>query len=513
MDVTNSIDKKHFHAKYGTEEFYISLFLANNNGYCTFLSKNSLMYLEIDDNVFNPFHSATMIINNDQNILEKSESPYIFLGNGRDTLNLEIIPIIKNEFDKDISDKGNLKFLSLKFNFVIIDAVDVVYNNTICKKLMLVEWAQYALSENICNIFGLKQAGAIVGNYMETNAGNGKPSGDIIKAILYAVYNNNNPSDNLFFRDDITNEILFETDSESVINLNPYGVMSYEEVLNYVMTFHSYKKSPCILKYDRFQKKFMLLSLHTIFRSHKKNVIEKLRFPSLSQSNNSNDKSNTERCSIIWETYPITYNESKINDYFNEAPSCKDNVLLSGNSAILSCSRSYKSMMFNSKTLNSDTFMKTYYDLFVEPFKDQFSKNGGGKLEVFPNFYPNPNKKNNFNTYKGVLPPEMDEKKFLNQKLNALLYLNNTYQFKLTGKTHRKSLSFMDVVKTSESTDGRFIPTKWDMNTLGRHFVTSVKHIFEANTYKNEIETIKPYRLVDGTDNGMSLQTFLTKLA
>lgn len=501
---SKSIDQTHFYAKYGNEEFNFSIYLANNEGYYSYLNRNSLMYLEIDDNIFNPFHSAIMIIANDQNLLEKSTSPYVFLGNGRDTVNIEICPIATGEFDKDANDEQIKKFLGLKFNFVVIEATDIIYNNTVCKRMVLVEWAQYAMSENICNIFALQKAGAIVGNYMETNSGNGKPTGDIIKAILYAVYNDNNPTEDLFYVDDFTKQKIFEEEPDTQLNLNPYGVMSYYEVLNYVLSFHSFKKSPCVLQFDRYQKKFLLISLSTLFERHAIDVIETLRFPSLSQNNTMKNK--IESSAISWNTYPVTFEESKINQFYNEAPSCKDNVLLAGNTGILSYSRSYKSMVFNFKTLNSDTFMQTFYDLFVKPFKDEFGKSG---YELFPNFYPNPNKKNNYDSYKGVLPPELDERKFLNQKMAALLYLNNIYQFKLVGKTHRKSLAFVDVVKTAENKDGQFQASKWDMNTLGRHLITGVKHIFDYNTYKNEIETIKPYRLVKGSDNGVTLSDFL----
>ena len=108
------------------------------------------------------------------------------------------------------------------------------------------------------------------------------------------------------------------------------------------------------------------------------------------------------------------------------------------------------------------------------------------------------------------MPPALDEKKFLNQKLSSLLYLNNVYQYKLIGKTHRKSLSFVDVVKNAENKNGRFVATRWDLNNLGRHLVTSVKHVFEFDTYNNEIETIKPYRLADGNESdSISLKDFL----
>ena len=509
-EVSNSNNQKHFYAKYGNEEFYFSLAMYNNQGNAVFLQRNSLIYLNIEDNIFNPFHSATMIISNDQAVIEKAPSPYVFLGNGRDIIDIEIIPSFSGNFDKDSQDEKNKENLGLKFCFVVVECVDILHNGSVCKKMTLVEYAQYMLSENICNIFGLQKAGAIVGNYMETNGGNGKQTGEIIKAILYSVYNDNKPSEDLFYKDSKTNQKIFDEEGDVTLTLNPYGVMSYMEVLNYVLSFHSYKKSPCILQFDRHQKNFLLISLQRLFTDNKNYVIETLRFPSPSQSTYGNSADNkSETSAIQWETFPITFEESKINQFYNEPPTCKYNVNLSGNSGILSNSRGFKSMVFDLTTLNSDSFMQTFYDLFVKPFKDEFANTKNQKFEVFPNFYPNPNKKNNYNTFKGVLPPELDEKRFLNQKMSSLLYLNNVYKYNLIGKTHRKSLSFIDVVKAAENNDGQFVPTKWDLNTLGRHLITSVKHIFEFDTYHNEIETIKPYRLVDGDDNGIKLSDFL----
>lgn len=510
--MSTSITENHYYAKYGNEEYSLSICMYNTE-YVTYLQRNSIIYLEIEDNIFNPFHTATLIVANDQNVLEKSSNPFVFFGNGRDILDLEIIPCINNDIDKDPKDEENKEHLGLKFSFVIIESTDVVYNNSICKKLKLVEYAQYMLSENICNIFGIQKAGASVGNYMETNGGNSKSTGDVIKAILWAVYNNEQPTDEIFYVDKKTNQIIFDFQSETKVSINPYGMVSYMEVLNYVLSFHAFEKSPCVLKFDRFQKKFLLISLKRLFEDNKKYLLETIRFPSFSQNPQSVEQEKPNNYAIQWDIFPVTFEESKINQYYNEAPTCKYNVELAGNSGIASTSRSFKSMVFNFTTLNSDTFMKTFYELFVKPFKDNFSKDGGGSFEVFPNFYPNPNKKNNYNTFKGYLTPELDENKFLNQKLSTLLYLNNIYQFKLTGKTHRKSLSFIDVVKTAENTDGKYKATKWDMNTLGRHLVTSVKHIFTFNTYHNEIETIKPYRLVDKDEGGMSLEDFLSENA
>jgi hypothetical protein len=510
-EVTNSTEQKHYYAKYGNEEYSFSICLYNNEGNVLFLQKNTVMYLEIDDNIFNPFHSAVLIMSNDQNVIEKAPQPYVFLGNGRDIVDLDIIPIYTGDFDKDSKDEENKKHLQLKFQFVIIECTDIVYNGTVCKKMILVEYAQYMLAENICNIFGLQKAGAIVGNYLETNTGNGKATGEVIKSILWAVYNDGAQTDEIFYVDPETKQKVFDSEGDLIVTLNPYGVVSYQEILNYVLSFHSYQKSPCVLQFDRHQKKFQLISLQRLFKENKKHVIEKIRFPSPSQEDS--DDNNPEKSAIIWDTFPVTFEESKINEFYTSSPTCKYNVDLAGNSGVMSNSRSYKSMIFNLTTLNSESFTQTYYDIFVKPFKDMFASDGNDKYEVFPNFYPNPNKKNNYNEFKGYLSPDLDEKKFLNQKLSSLLYLNNVYQFKLIGKSHRKSLAFLDVVKSAESKNGRYVPTKWDLNNLGRHLITNIKHIFTFDTYYNEVETIKPYRLVDRSQDSdsITLSDFLKK--
>jgi len=509
-EVSNSTSQKHFYAKYGNEEFYLSISLSNNLGQCIFLQRNSMLHLTIEDNIFNPFHQGVMLLSNDQALIEKSPSPYVFLGNGRDVLDIEIIPLKNGNFDRDSTDERNKEFLGLRFSFVITEAVDTLYNDIICKKLVFVEYSQYMMSENIFNIFTLQKAGGLVGNYMETNGGNSKSTGEIITSILNAVYTDGKPTEELFFIDPATKQKIFEDQSESRMNLSPYGVVSYMEVLNYVMAYHSYNKSPCVLQFDRYQKKFLLISLKTLFEQHTKYTIETLRFPSPSQETFGSDEVVGQKLPINWNTFPITFEESKINQYYVDSPTSKYNVDLAGNSGILSNSRGFKSMVFNLKTLNSENFMNTYYELFVKPFKDEFKKSNNGNYELYPNFYPNPNKKNNYDAHKGNIDPLMDENKFTNQKLSSLLYLNNVYQFRLIGKTHRKSLAFVDVTKVAENKNGNFVATKWDLNNLGRHLITSVKHIFEFDTYRNEIETIKPYRLVDGVDDtGYKLIDFL----
>lgn len=493
----NSLKQKHFYAKFGDKEYFFKLALYNNEGNVVFLNKNSLLYLMIDDNLFNPFHSGEMIISNPNNVIEKTQSPYVFLGNGRDVLDLEIIPIANGDFDADCSNEDIKKVLGMKFNFIIIECTEVLYNGYKCKRVKFVEFAQYMLSENIFNIFEIQKAGGGSSNYLNTNSGNAKSTGTIIKSILNSVYNDGKESDDLIYVDDETNQKIFEGDDDSKILLNPYGILSCAEVLNYVLSFHSYKKSPCILNYDRYSKKFLLISLHTLFTNHKKYLTEALKIPAQTQAEPLPNP-------LSWDISKVSFQESRITDIYTDSPTSKYNVIHSGNSSILSTSRGAKSMIFDMQTLNSDTFTKTFYDLFCKPFESTF-----GGYKVVPNYHLNPNKKNNYVSYKGVLPPILDSNKFLNQKLQSLLYLNNVYQIKLDGMTYRQPLTFVDVIKHLENTNGEFLPTQWDLNTIGRHLIVGVKHIFTQDRYSNEIETIKPYRLVDKTKSDVELSDFL----
>jgi hypothetical protein len=500
---TSSSDKKAFYAKYGTQEYYFYLALYNDLGYQIFLQRNSMLYLEIDDNIFNPFHSATMIITHDMQVLEKVSKPYVFLGNGRDIVDIEIRQIQSGNFDKDIKNEKIKEFLSLKFQFVVVECNDIIYNNNLCKKLVLVEYSQYMMSENICNIFDIGKSGGNQQNYIETIGGNSVNTLDAINSILATVHQKNDGTklakEELYCYDDTGNPI-FEGDKDLKVFLNPHGPMSYMEILNYILSFHSYEQSPCVLQFDRYQKKYKLISLKTLCKQNKDHCIETLVFPSQSETMYTVERNiGVNNSPIKWDIFPISTDESRINEFYVSPPTTKYNVMLSGNSAILSNARSFKTMIFDTLTLNSKNFLNNFIELFVNPFKEVFAKNG---YDLYPNFYPNPNKKNNYNTYKGYLAPELDQKRFLNQKMKSLLYLNNVYNFKLLGKTHRKSMAFVDVIKFTED-DLNNKPTEWDRNTLGRHFITKVKHIFTFDRYSNEIETIKPYKLVDKSGSGV----------
>jgi len=81
-----------FKAIFNNKEYTVRIAFLNSKGDITVLKKSAIRTLKINDNIFNPFHSGTLEIINDYNVLENSETPYAFLGNGSDVMYLDIIP-------------------------------------------------------------------------------------------------------------------------------------------------------------------------------------------------------------------------------------------------------------------------------------------------------------------------------------------------------------------------------------------------------------------------------------
>lgn len=486
--MTSSIPETHFKSRFGDKEYYFKLSLYNTEGQVVGLKKNALRHLEIIDNIFNPFHSGSIIVTNDSNILERSFTPYTFLGNGRDFLEVEIIPVVTGDFDSDITNATVRKVLGLCFVFIVTETVELLYNNSLCKKLKFVEYGQYLINERYTtppNIAASSDANA-------TNFAASTTTGDLIKRILRTVFSGGKETDDIFCVDD-DKKIIFDTNSETDTNIKIYGSTPLNQTLNYAINAHTDTQgSPCILQFDRGLKKFKLQSLNRIFKNHAqaKSLVETLVFPSTDSKQQSN---------INFNYCVHTFKESLINEFFTESPTAIYGIDLLASETIASFSRQYNTFIYDTKSLNKQNFIETYFNLFCKPFESLFPNYG-----IVPNFYLNPERTNQ-TTVESAHTANLSKKISTNQKLKAMLFLGYIYKFKLTGLTNRQSTLFCDVIRNDKSSDSIDTGT-WDKNTLGRHLVTTVRHIFTQDLYINEIETVKPYRL---TNQGTQLGDFL----
>jgi hypothetical protein len=185
-------------------------------------------------------------------------------------------------------------------------------------------------------------------------------------------------------------------------------------------------------------------------------------------------------------------NDSKIIESYIEQPDASLILKFFAKESVSSYSRAHGAFMYNLQTLAPDFIIEKYKKCFVDPFKDLFSNYNLKENFVLPQ--STSHMENAWKTATDSLPPEMNEKQFEIKKLSNLLNLNNTYIYKSKGSTARKAATFVDIVKFDQNKES---DKNYDLNHLGRHLITCVKHIFIENNYINKIETIKPYKLLE----------------
>ena len=458
-----------FKAVFNNREYTVRIALMNSKGDVVILKKSAIRSLKINDNIFNPFHTGTLEIVNDFNVLENSKTPYLFLGNGSDVMYLDIIPA-------NASDA-----FAISLQCIVTNSADRQEGNSQYKQVEFVEYGQYVMNAKYCSLFDLKKSTGS-NSYLNTNAASSAPTGEWIKRIINRVFDGAPDDMSLFDIDKKTGQPVFDAENSSSINISTYASMTYEKLLTYIMQKHTHQGSPCVLTHDRTSKKFQLMSLQRLFEDHEKHTTEVLTYGDARQSDAS-------RPSVEFKSCPIHFGqESQIDRFKTIEPSATFGVDHFSNEAVSSYSRAAGTFTYNMKSLSKNEFLKTYERMFVVPFKKLFSSN-----KVVANFNTQSLSNNTWTDTTNTQPAAIGETERMNSKLASLLYMNYTYLISVPGNTGRQSRTFVDVYKQAQSSSS--VPSRDDLSKLGRHLVTSVTHIFTQDTYTNQLETIKPYRL------------------
>lgn len=468
----NSIDNNNnpFLTKIGDKDYYLKMILFNDRGDVMPLNKNALRQIIINDNIFNPFHTAEMYLSNDMGVIERSDFAFTFLGNGRDFLVFEFMPNIG--VPNGYEDEKLREQYMLKFYFVVSSCVEVQIQNSTVKHLQLVEVSQFLLNEK-SSLFNsvdvlLEQGVELLSLVNDTNAARSAKTGDIIAAIL---------------KQGITTDIVLnemDKGAESLF-INSAGNITYNDLLNYVRVYHKGEKNYdfCILSQDRYKKSFSNIPISKIFENHTQNVIETFVFPGVSKDINQNK--------LTWSLSPIIYAESQILNFNIEKPAGKHTIEHFINTNYISSAKQFKTLIMDLKTGNMINLLDVYKSQFVMPFKDLFK---GYELDV--NIILNNDRKQGsvYGDVRGAEPRNVSASLSNLNQINSMLFLSDVYTFTLQGITSRQACKFVDVYRVDNAT---IEITQYDKNNLGRHFITNIKHIISQDTYSNIVETVKPY--------------------
>ena len=154
----------------------------------------------------------------------------------------------------------------------------------------------------------------------------------------------------------------------------------------------------------------------------------------------------------------------------------------------------------HSYNMSTHEFNVDVYNNEIQTVTEKFQKNyieknflGDGKPSVSFNITPG---KKNRKVMNNLYTLSNDEKirtvKGRNQLYKNLIFLNNACSLDIKGETHRRSGRFFSLDR-----QGFYFDNEFDEKVLGQYLVVNVKHIFDGETYKNEILGVKPYRYAE----------------
>jgi len=182
-------------------------------------------------------------------------------------------------------------------------------------------------------------------------------------------------------------------------------------------------------------------------------------------------------------------------DNFSVLPSAGIDMQLNANSRNVH-SYGYGKKQFSIDVAAND-FEETknvYFNNFVKPMKginkslpvsnivsNKYRSERQNTLEIFSNYY-----------YSAIRRLSVGR----NRTISNLIFLNNCISFRVRGASYRQSGRFIAIDRNDAVKSNDF-----DDKFLGIYFIVSVKHIFEQNTYYNDLMCVKTYLFQDIGNN------------
>lgn len=396
---------------------------------------SAVEYLEILDNLFNPFTNGSVAISNSYNSIE---STFLYRGDGTDMLDIILYP--------EQNDKKKIEL-----SFVIVEELNYIDNASPIKNKKI-----YKFIDKDESLFKSKFP------YGVKATGKG---GVMIKDMLKL----------LKLEADTEN---FE-DGDFEINSLPEGIFPtlsyrYLDLLYYILQYNYITDGDisvkCIFKKEN--NKYQLTSLAEIFKKNKDLVYEVFHTGDLVDKpkiNPNNPPPGPEYSEFINNTPSysmVTPDKTVSNTYFmNSLVVCYNHILGDFETA--------------------EIRIKDIRDKWKKKFVDVFSAVGG---KVKPCLLLNSDKKEKeFKVYRlpfnSLQSPSIVEAEIISN----LIFFNQQLTLNVKGDTGRRAGFFIDLFK------GKVDKNKADSKLLGRWLVTTVTHKKINNNYTNEISCVKTY--------------------
>jgi hypothetical protein len=446
------------------------------------LTADTISNLTITDNVFIPFISGSIIINNTRDILQADvdkQRALNFAGNNRDYLAIDIMPNVSGNLKNDYNNDELRKAFGLTYVFCINELQDSDDN---------------ASNINIMNFRDIKHQMAIENSDLFSSAQVAQKKNPDV-----ALRDMNN-SERSILTGELLKDIILrtygidESEQEKIIDVANFDlgatrIMWYSrstsnafQSMMYVNSLHQSEKDkdPCLLYYDYSINKFKNISFAKLFELQKTNPEEYVLETFIVGSGagaKENTPDNTLGTRLRTMSNILEHKLSPLNG--NEfTRSITNNVL----ATVFPGDRNF---YFNCEDGSIKNVLKDYSKLYVDPFKNKS-----------PNIKPSVELADieNYSFLKpkiitNALPLDYNYNVRNNMLMDLIISGGDNIVFRTVGSTHRRSGHFIDIATESDVAGSGV-----DNNLIGRWFIISVSHVFMGNSYYNIIEAVKTYK-------------------
>jgi hypothetical protein len=519
------------------------------------IKPSAIKSLIIDDTYTSFYQGGSIVIDNSFDIIERDtpeqdmDSPayynragntgdnisagFLFKGESRDILRIDIMPRLENT-DVDSMGSKNAQYLyRMSYDFVIYNSEEITGDNPDQKFKKLYFWDLYyqlLREKNVpfstATIPSFYDAEGNANTSEEASGDQGIETGIALKEFLKAAF----PDDEgypISFAENVSSDIAasgtqFDKTSQNTgwdiggtkIFFSTPANYKAIDCVNYILSRHvSNAESDfdkCFLHLERYPRQFALKSVKQYFDEAYEPggdmpgrlYVETVKIGGNTQEDGKN----------FTEAYFTPVGGLHFQRFGTVKSFSFDNMagLYSQQRLVPHIVHSYD---YENKQFNMDIERNGVVQSMQAFQKNYVNKmNSSSQAPAFPNFAPGQLRYTNKNIQNVFSVVEQDPDQRLNYGRNKFLYqgviMNNLMSFRLPGMTHRQAGTFIGIDR-----DGAIPASKFDNKLLGIYLILEVSHIFNGNEYYNDLHCVKTYnfkQLDDTVDDG-ELQGMISK--
>jgi len=538
-----------FKHRLNNDYYRFKVVLYNDNQKAQIVSPAAIKSFVIEDDFYNFFHKGYIIIDNRFDAIERSISEtldstgkgkgasFIFLGDARDYLNIEIYPLGDDETSLETKEFAFNSRIFFEASIYAIEEIPTETPDIKYKKLyfwdryyqtMLEKSIYWSTSEVVENrIFGentdttavsqseeysstIEELKALkVKNIINFNNGlRGIPTGEAIKKFIAAVFPTNGQYTAAFAGPNFATEGTYTTDSSireddttwdlgaSTVFFSSPARYKAIDCLVYLLSRHvsnvENNYDQAFLRIDRATRVFTFRPLTSYFKaafteSGSKGVGGSLYIETIILGGFGYPEASDMKYASVADFTPASNSVQLLQigstANFSHEPSLGAVMQHKFNTKQIH-SHSMEDKQFQVDIVKNDMYsiMSTYQQNYVDTIKT------GRWSSIVPGI----NRVKNINVEHKFSTVEQDSQQRIakgrNDALYTSIFANNQVKFKVPGSSIRQAGKFIGVDRSGSSPANEF-----DQKFLGIYFITEVKHIFEGNNYYNEITCVKTY--------------------